>query len=103
MREKADILEKKFPGLIIHVYAIENTFFGPEIIVTGLITGGDLIKSLKDKDLGEYLLLDGKILKEDADIFLDDVSKEGVEKALHTKIKVTDCHGDDFVRGCIES
>ena len=102
MREKADILEEKFPGLKIHVYAIENTFFGPDIVVTGLITGGDLIKSLKGKELGEYLLLDGKILKEDEDIFLDDIPKREVEKALNTVIKVTDCHGGDFVHGCTD-
>ena len=102
MREKADILEEKFPGLKIHVYAIENTFFGPDIVVTGLITGGDLIKSLKGKELGEYLLLDGKILKEDEDIFLDDIPKREVEKALNTVIKVTDCHGADFVHGCTD-
>ncbi len=102
IREKADTLEKAFPGLKIHVYAIENTYFGPEIIVTGLITGGDLIRSLQGKELGEYLLLDGKILKEDEDVFLDDVSKTEVEKELNIKIRLNDCHGDDFIKGCIE-
>ena len=53
MRARMDELEKKFEGLKINLYPIENTFFGPEITVTGLITGGDLITQLKDKELGE--------------------------------------------------
>ena len=53
IREKANILEQTFEGLKINVYAIENLFFGPEITVTGLITGGDLIDGLKYKEIGE--------------------------------------------------
>ncbi len=103
MREKADILQKKFPGLTIHVYAIENTFFGPEIIVTGLITGGDLIKGLQDKELGEFLLLDEKIIKQDEQLFLDDMSVEEVKNQLHIPIVFSNCHGDDFIKKCIEN
>ena len=102
MSEKAAILEKKFPGLKIHVYAVENTFFGPEIIVTGLITGGDLIKSLKGKSLGEFLLLDSKIIKEDENVFLDDMSVSEVENALGVKIHLANCSGEEFVKNCLE-
>ena len=80
MRTRMDELEKKFEGLKINLYPIENTFFGPEITVTGLITGGDLITQLKDKELGEYLILCGDMLKDDADIFLDDVTLEEVKE-----------------------
>ncbi len=92
MRTRMDELEKKFEGLKINLYPIENTFFGPEITVTGLITGGDLITQLKDKELGEYLILCGDMLKDDADIFLDDVTLEEVKEKLNIEIKVNnDC------------
>lgn len=101
IREKADILEQTFEGLKINVYAIENLFFGPEITVTGLITGGDLIEALKDKNLGEYLVIDKKMLKDDADIFLDNASLDEVECALNIKIVKSESFGEGFIKSII--
>lgn len=98
MRARMDELEKKIEGLKINLYPIENTFFGPEITVTGLITGGDLITQLKDKELGEYLILCGDMLKDDADIFLDDVTLEEVAQKLNVKIKVNDDGGIGIIK-----
>lgn len=97
IREKADILEKTFKGLKINVYSIENNFFGPEITVTGLITGSDLIDGLKDKEIGEYLIIDRKMLKDDEDIFLDNVTLDEVKKALKTTILMTESLGKGFI------
>ena len=102
IREKANILESVFDGLKIHVYAIENTFFGPEITVTGLIVGGDLIEQLRDKELGDYLVIDKKMLKEDADIFLDDTTLEEVKKGLNDiKIVKSGSLGEGFINAVI--
>lgn len=98
MRTRMDELEKKFEGLKINLYPIENTFFGPEITVTGLITGGDLITQLKDKELGEYLILCGDMLKDDADIFLDDVTLEEVKEKLNIEIKVNNDGGIGIIK-----
>lgn len=98
IREKADILEQTFEGLKINVYAIENRYFGPEITVTGLITGSDLITELKDKELGNYLVIDKKMLKDDEDIFLDDTTLKEVEETLKIKIVKTESLGSDFIR-----
>lgn len=101
MRARMDELEEKFEGLKINLYAIENTFFGPEITVTGLITGGDLINQLKDKDLGEYLILCGDMLKDDADVFLDDVALDEVATKLNTDVVVADRGGKNTIRAVI--
>lgn len=98
MRARMDELEKKFEGLKINLYPIENTFFGPEITVTGLITGGDLITQLKDKELGEYLILCGDMLKDDADIFLDDVTLDEVKEKLNIEIKVNNDGGVGIIK-----
>lgn len=98
MRTRMDELEKKFEGLKINLYPIENTFFGPEITVTGLITGGDLITQLKDKELGEYLILCGDMLKDDADIFLDDVTLDEVKEKLNIEIKVNNDGGIGIIK-----
>ena len=102
IREKADILEKTFEGLKINVYPIINNFFGPNITVTGLITGGDLIDELKGKELGDYLVLDRKMLKDDEYIFLDDVKLEDVKKALNTKVVLSPSLGEGFIRAVID-
>ena len=98
MRARMDELEKKFEGLKINLYPIENTFFGPEITVTGLITGGDLITQLKDKELVEYLILCGDMLKDDADIFLDDVTLDEVKEKLNIEIKVNNDGGIGIIK-----
>lgn len=95
--EKAKMLENKINGLKINVYQIENIFFGNLISVTGLITGNDMINQLKDKELGDYLFISKNMLKDDADIFLDDVTLEEVEKKLKIKAIKTEYDGSDFI------
>ena len=102
IRSMADKLEIKFKGLKINVFAIENKFFGPLITVSGLVTGGDIIEQLKDKDLGKYLLINYNMLKDDADVFLDDTTLEEVKKALNVKVKITDGTGEDFIEKIIK-
>ena len=55
------------------------------------------MKQLKGKDLGDYLLLNYSMLKDDADLFLDDTSLKEVKKALGIKIKITNGTGEDFI------
>ena len=102
IKHLAESLEKKFKGLKVNVYAIENEFFGPQITVSGLITGSDIIKQLKNKDLGQYLLINYSSIKSDSPTFLDDISVGEVEKALNIKIKVTDGTGEDFITKIIK-
>ncbi len=85
--------EKKWHNINCKVYKIRNDFFGETITVTGLITGRDLIAQLKDKPLGEYLLLTSNMIKKDSDLFLDDYTVSDVENVLNVKIKVIDCDG----------
>lgn len=83
-------LVKKVDGVEANVYAIENDFFGHSITVSGLVTGGDIINQLKDKDLGDYLFIPINMLRADTDVFLDDITVSNVEKALQVKVVVTE-------------
>lgn len=95
--ETLKIINTKFPNVKINVYAIKNNFFGGEIDVTGLVTGGDLIEQLKDKDLGSKLIIPSSMLRFEGDIFLDDVSVEEVQNQLNVKVSVTDTSGECLV------
>src|SRR5690554_6244638 len=47
IRQMARTLEKRYNGLQITVYAIENEFFGENVTVTGLLTGTDIVRQLR--------------------------------------------------------
>ena len=47
------MIHEKFPNVNVEVVTIRNEFFGETITVAGLITGGDLMRQLKGKNLGE--------------------------------------------------
>lgn len=102
MRAIMNELEKKFDGLKVKLYAIENTFFGPEITVTGLITGGDLIDQLSGKELGDYLILCKDMLKDDSDVFLDDITLDKVALELKTDIVVVENDGKQLIKAIID-
>ena len=85
--------EEKWHNINCKPYKIRNNYFGETITVTGLITGQDLIAQLKDKPLGDMLLLSSSMIKKDSDLFLDDYTLSDVEQALNIKIKVIDSDG----------
>lgn len=77
--EKYDILNGR-------VFSIENDFFGHSINVAGLVTGRDLIRQLRGKDLGERLLIPANMVRHDELDFLDDVTLEEASAALGVPI-----------------
>ena len=64
------------------VYPIVNEFFGRSIDVSGLVTGGDLIAQLKEKDLGDRLLISQNMIRRAEKDFLDDVTLQQAEVEL---------------------
>jgi len=96
--ELAQILEKRYNNLKINVYAIENEFFGENVTVTGLLTGGDILRQLKGRKLGSELLISRSMLKSGEEIFLDDYTVEQLAAGLGTKVTVAENDGADFIR-----
>ncbi len=90
------------PSLDLKVYCIENSFFGENITVAGLITGKDLISQLKGRDLGENLLIPSVMLRYENDLFLDDVSVDDVERELGVTLKYVNNDGFDLVEAVFE-
>ena len=69
-------------GVELEVIAINNDFFGSDVTVAGLITGGDLLNQLEGLSLGDGLLLPEVMLKDSKGQFLDDMSIEDIKSAL---------------------
>ncbi len=94
-------LTTKFPGVKAKVYTIINNYFGNEITVAGLITGGDIITQLNGKSLGEELLIPDVMLRNGESVLLDDVTVKEMEKALQTKIRIVQSDGKSFIDSII--
>ena len=84
-------------GIEIRVYPIKNNFFGGEVNVSGLVTGGDIIEQLRDKPKAEVLLIPQTMLRDGDEVFLDDVTVEQVEKALGMPVTAVTNDGYEFV------
>ena len=102
----ADRIAEEFGLKYIKVHPIINDFFGHDIDVTGLLTGQDIVKQLKeifdkesevDKKLDSLILLPCSTLKTGEDIFLDDMPLEELEKTLQKKVRIVKSSGSAFV------
>ena len=93
---------KVYPGRKVHIYPIRNDFFGEKITVAGLITGQDLIAQLKDKPLGDRLILPAVMFKSGEEIFLDDITKTQAEDALQIPINIVKSSGYDLVDAILD-
>ena len=93
---------KVYPGRKVHIYPIRNDFFGEKITVAGLITGQDLIAQLKDKPLGDRLILPAVMFKSGEEVFLDDITKTQAEDALQIPINIVKSSGYDLVDAILD-
>ncbi|MBE6989500.1 MAG: DUF512 domain-containing protein [Ruminococcaceae bacterium] len=73
---------EKCPALQGQVIPVVNHFFGEQIVVSGLVTGQDLIAALQGHKLGQRLLLPDNMLRYHENVFLDDVTIRELEQAL---------------------
>ena len=86
--------EPKFSSKLI---AVKNEFFGGNVSVAGLLTGGDIIRAAKGNICGEEILIPGVSLRYEGDVFLDDVSISEAEAALGAKIVPVGNGGEEFL------
>ena len=90
------IVEKlnNIDGLTINLFGLPSIYWGQDQVVTGLLTGKDLILGLQNKDLGESIYIPSIMLKLNSDLFLDDKNITEVSNKLKTNIHVLDDTSD---------
>lgn len=101
IRQAAEEVKAIYPNITVQVYPITNYFFGEKITVAGLLTGQDLSKQLREKDLGERLFLSCNVLRDGETVFLDDMTVEELENTLQTPIGIVKSDGKDFVHAIL--
>lgn len=93
----SDMCMQKCKGLKCNVFSIKNDFFGEKITVAGLITATDIYNQLKDKNLGDTLLIPSSMLRAEGDMFLDSVTIEELSQKLNVNIIPVDNDGYSLV------
>jgi len=73
-------------GIDAQVVPVENAFFGPRVTVSGLLTGRDIIETLRGRDLGDLVVLPRHALDHAGARFLDDATPDDVSAALSTPV-----------------
>ena len=80
---------EKIKNLEVNFYKIENNFFGDSVTVAGLLTGKDIINSLKGKRLGQAVWASNRILNDEGTLTLDDMTLEDISKNLGVPFNVS--------------
>ena len=97
IKSMTERIERAAPGFSAEVFAVKNEFFGGGVNVAGLVCGGDIIKQLKGRITTEELFIPQVMLRDDDELFLDDVTVADLEKALGVKVSAVLNDGYDFV------
>ena len=78
----------KINNFTLHLYGLPSPYWGQEQIVTGLLTGQDLIKGLRGKELGDELLIPSVMLRQGEKIFLDDMTLQELSLSLNVSVRI---------------
>ena len=89
-------------GLKVDLHGLPSPYWGQDQVVTGLLTGEDLLQGLEGLDLGDELLLPSIMLRQGQPVFLDDITLEQLRQSLPVPVRIV--HGAaDIVAAAVGS
>lgn len=88
LKRMIDNLNSKF-GTRLHVLAIENEYFGGDVIVAGLLTGGDFLAA-RERVCGEFAIIPRVALKSDEAVMLDGMRLEDLQQQFEVPLYAFD-------------
>jgi putative radical SAM enzyme (TIGR03279 family) len=87
-------------GVTLRLHGLPSPYWGQDQVVTGLLTGSDLLAGLEGRDLGDCLLLPRVMLRQGEDVFLDDRTLAELRQALPVPVHLLG-GADDLVALCL--
>ena len=87
-------------GVTLLLHGLPSPYWGQDQVVTGLLTGSDLLEGLEGRDLGDCLLLPRVMLRQGEDVFLDDRTLAELRQALPVPVHLLG-GADDLVALCL--
>ena len=89
-------------GIDLNLIGLPSPYWGQDQVVTGLLTGQDLVDGLEGLDLGDELLLPSVMLRQGQPVFLDDMTLSQLQQRLPVQVRVV--HGAaDIVASVLRS
>ena len=88
MNSKVVPILNQIQNFHIELIPIKNNFYGESVTVSGLLTGQDIVKQLKGKDLGDEIWASHRILNHEGVCTLDDMTLDSMSKELNCPVKV---------------
>lgn len=82
----------RFENLSLRIVPVASEFFGGAVTVTGLITGGDLVRDLAGVEAGAVIITES-MLRAEGDLFLDDMTLEEVQARIGIPLHVVENNG----------
>jgi putative radical SAM enzyme (TIGR03279 family) len=76
-------------GTRLSVIGVGNNYFGGDVSVAGLLTGGDLL-AVRERLEGDFVLIPKTVLKSDEEIMLDGVTLEQLRKEIGIPVQPVD-------------
>ena len=89
-------------GMNIKLFPISNELLGETVTVTGLISGGDIVRQLKGQELGEKLFIPNIAMRDGNDMFIDDLTLGDIKKELGVEVIAFDSSPSGFVEAVLE-
>jgi len=86
----------------VSVCIVINRFFGEDVTTAGLLTGRDIIHTLKESGYHKKILIPGCALKKDENVFLDDITLEDMIKELNANVIPIPADGAAFVKKILD-
>ena len=86
-------------GADVEVHALENTYFGPTVTVSGLITGGDLTRQMAGVACDAVMITE--VMLRDGAVFLDDMTLDQARAQLGKPVVPVGRRGEDLLEAIL--
>jgi len=108
LQQRVQQLTTSFTALEACVIPVSNGLFGPEVTVSGLLGGKDLLAGLKEaatwaRGKNGIVLIPEVMLKNDAQVFLDNLTPDRLAAELGLPVKIVPTTGEGLVQGILEA
>jgi len=99
MERLSRLYTQSFPDTTVDIHVITNDFYGPDVTVSGLLTGQDIIRQLKGRLSGQdVLFIPENAFRSQTEDMLDGVTLTDISQALGVKAIKGSQNGEDFCR-----
>ncbi|HVF87144.1 MAG TPA: DUF512 domain-containing protein [Pyrinomonadaceae bacterium] len=88
LKDLIDRLNERF-GTRLCTLAVENQYFGSEIVVAGLMTGSDIL-AVRDQIEGDFVIMPATALKSDEAVMLDGMTLKSLQQQLNLPVHASD-------------